>query len=137
MNNLTSYSSSYGRAEFHVCFKVKYCHRIFAVESIKNRCQEIFFDVAKKHSISIKEIGFDQDHVHMIVQLNPSMSVSSMAKLFKGTSGHMLLKEFPYMKSKYFWGSGLWSPMIYFDSVGQNGQDPETIATYVRNQGQN
>ena len=95
MDNLTSYSSSYGRADFHVCFKVKYCHRIFAVESIKNRCQQIFFDVAKKYNIVIKEIGFDQDHVHMIVQLNPSMSISAMAKLFKGTSGHMLLKEFP------------------------------------------
>jgi len=41
------------------------------------------------------------------------------------------------MKSKYFWGSGLWSPMIYFDSIGQTGQDPERIANYVRNQGQN
>lgn len=136
MNQLNSFSSSYGRAEFHVCFKVKYCHRIFAVDGIKNRCHEIFLDVAKKYGIEIKEIGFDNDHVHMVVQLNPSMSISSMAKLFKGTSGHMLLKEFPYMKAKYFWGSGLWSPMIYFDSMGRDGQDPENIVNYVRNQGQ-
>jgi len=36
------------------------------------------------------------------------------------------------MKSKFFWGSGLWSPTVYFDSIGQ---DPEQISAYVRNQG--
>ena len=133
MNQFTSYSSSIGRLELHISFKVKYCHKVFTIEQIKNRCQEIFFAVAKKYGIVIKELGFDKDHVHLIIQLNPSMSVSQAAKLLKGTSGYKLLKEFPHIKSKYFWGSGLWSPTIYFDSIGQ---DPEQISNYVRNQGQ-
>jgi len=132
MNQFVSYSSSIGRMELHISFKVKYCHRIFSNEKILQRCKEIFFAVSKKYGIVIKEIGFDQDHVHLIVQLNPSMSVSQAAKLLKGTSGRKLLQEFPYMKSKYFWGSGLWSPTVYFDSIGQ---DPEQISNYVRNQG--
>ena len=137
MNNFTSYSSSVGRLELRVSFKVKYCHKVFGIESVKHRCQEIFFAVAKKYGIVIKEIGFDQDHVHLIIQLNPSMSVSHAAKLLKGTSGRLLLQEFPYMKSKYFWGSGLWSPTVYFDSIGRDGQEPEQISNYVRNQGLN
>ena len=131
MNNFTSYSSSVGRLELHVSFKAKYCHKIFSAEAVKSRCQEIFFDAAKKRGIAIKEIGFGSDHVHMVVQLNPAMSVSDMAKILKGTSGRILLQEFPYMKEKYFWGSGLWSPTVYFDSIGQ---DPEQISNYVRNQ---
>ena len=137
MNNFTSYSSSVGRLELHVSFKAKYCHNVFGMEPIKHRCQEIFFAVAKKYGIIIKEIGFDQDHVHLIVQLNPSMSVSQAAKLLKGTSGRLLLREYPCMKRNYFWGSGLWSPTVYFDSIGQDGQDPENISAYVRNQGIN
>ena len=132
MNQFISYSSSIGRLELHISFKIKYCHPVFESEPITSRCKEIFYDVAHKYSIVIKEIGFDRDHVHLIVQLNPSMSVSQAAKLLKGTSGRKLLEEFPYMKSKYFWGSGLWSPTIYFDSIGQN---PEQISNYVRNQG--
>ena len=132
MNQFVSYSSSIGRLELHISFKAKYCHPVFKTEQIATRCREIFFATAEKYGIVIKEIGFDKDHVHLIVQLNPSMSVSEMAKLLKGTSGHMLLKEFPYMKSKYFWDSGLWSPTVYFDSIGQ---DPEQISNYVRNQG--
>jgi putative transposase len=118
MNQFVSYSSSVGRLELHISFKVKYCHKVFESDLIKNRCKQIFDEVASKNSIIIKEIGFDKDHVHLIVQLNPSMSVSQAAKLLKGTSGRKLLQEFPYMKRKYFWGSGLWSPTVYFDSIG-------------------
>ena len=132
MNQFISYSSSIGRLELHVSFKAKYCHKVFMTEQITNRCKEIFQEVAEKYGMVIKELGFDQDHVHMVIQLNPSMSVSQAAKLLKGTSGRKLLQEFPYMKRKYFWGSGLWSPTIYFDSIGQN---PEQISNYVRNQG--
>jgi len=133
MTDLVSYSSSIGRLEIHVSFKIKYCHRIFDSTEIKNRCKSIFEEVASTYKIFLKELGFDRDHIHMVVMLNPSMSVSSMAKLFKGTSGYKLLKEFPELKRKFFWGSGLWSPVIYFDSVGQS---PELISNYVRNQGQ-
>ena len=132
MNNFVSYSSSIGRLELHISFKVKYCHPVFEHETIRLRCQQIFYEAAEGHGIVIKELGFDRDHVHLVVQLNPSMSVSEMAKLLKGTSGRKLLAEFPYMKAKYFWGSGLWSPVVYFDSIGQN---PEQISAYVRNQG--
>ena len=53
------------------------------------------------------------------------------AKLLKGTSGYRLLKEFPQMKSKYFWGSGLWGSQVYFDSTGRDADD---MRAYVRNQ---
>ena len=134
MNEFVSYSSSVGRLELHVSFKAKYCHPVFRIGQVASRCREIFLSVAEKYGIVIKEVGFDQDHVRLILQLNPSMSVSQAAKLLKGTSGKLLLQEFPYMKSKYFWGSGLWSPVVYFDSIGQ---EPEQISNYVRNQGIN
>jgi putative transposase len=57
-----------------------------------------------------------------------------MAKLLKGTSGHKLLKEFPQMKRKYFWGSGLWGSQVYFYSTGR---DADQMRAYVRNQGKN
>jgi len=43
-----------------------------------------------------------------------------------------LLREFPEMKRKYFWGSGLWGGQVYFDSTGQ---DADHMRSYVRNQG--
>ena len=43
------------------------------------------------------------------------------------------MKEFPYLKKKYFWGSGLWSPAIYFDSLGE--RTVTDMDEYVRGQG--
>jgi REP element-mobilizing transposase RayT len=51
----------------------------------------------------------------------------------KGNSGYRLPREFPYLKHKYFWGSGLWSPVYYFDGVGE--RTCSEIDVYVRNQG--
>ena len=58
---------------------------------------------------------------------------ADVAKALKGTSGRKLLKEFPYLKKKYFWGSGLWSPSIYFDSLGE--RTIVEMDNYARNQG--
>ncbi len=130
MNDLISYSSSIGRAVFHIGFKAKYCHKIFGIEEVRNRCREIFLSVAEKHKISVYKIGFDDDHVHFEADIGLK-SIPEIAKLFKGTSGHVLLKEFPWLKKKFFWGSGLWSPVVYFDSVGQNH---EIISDYIDSQ---
>lgn len=130
MNDLISYSSSIGRAVFHIGFKAKYCHKIFGIEEVRNRCREIFLSVAKKHKIPVYKIGFDDDHVHFEADIGLK-SIPEIAKLFKGTSGYKLLKEFPWLKKKYFWGSGLWSPVVYFDSVGQNH---EIISDYIASQ---
>ena len=126
------HSSSVGRNVFHLRFKVKYCHEIFNDMQVEKRCEEIFREVSGKKRWLLREIGFDRDHVHITIDAG-TKGPEDVAKALKGTSGKKLLKEFPYLKKKYFWGSGLWSPSIYFDSLGE-----KTIVemdNYARNQG--
>jgi len=59
-------------------------------------------------------------------------SVDQIAKKLKGTSARKLLMEFPGIKKRFFWDSGLWSPVIYGDSLGR---EPDQIRDYIRNQG--
>ncbi|MBS3053133.1 MAG: IS200/IS605 family transposase [Candidatus Aenigmarchaeota archaeon] len=125
-------SSSVTRLEIHVCYKVRYCHEVFDFVEVKQRCQEIFFEVAALHRIKIVEIGFDRDHVHMDIVIRNTHRMCDVDKAFKGTSGRKLLKEFPEIKRKYFWGSGFWGSQGYGDSVGR---DPTVIRNYVKNQG--
>ena len=105
------------------------------VAGAQQRCEEIFREVESREGFTLHEIGFDKNHVHLDIDLGPTYTVADVAKKLKGTSGRKLLKEFPHMKRKYFWGSGLWSPAVYFDSVGD--QNSEEIGAYVRNQGRN
>ena len=128
-----SYSSSIGRNALHMGFKVKFCHEIFDDKLVEKRCGEMFQEVCGKCGIILGAIGFDRDHVHIDVDGGPNYAPKDIAKLLKGTSGRKLLKEFPYLKKKYFWGSGLWSPAYYFDSIGNKTK--EQIDEYIRNQG--
>ena len=126
------HSSSVGRNVLHLRFKVKYCHEIFNDMGVEKRCEEIFRDVSEMHRWVLREIGFDRNHVHITIDAGTN-GPADVAKALKGTSGRKLLKEFPYLKKKYFWGSGLWSPSIYFDSLGE--RTIVEMDNYARNQG--
>ena len=69
MDEFVRGSSSVTRLEIHVSYKVRYCHKVFDFVEVKERCQQIFFEVAALYSIRIIEIGFDRDHVHMDIQI--------------------------------------------------------------------
>jgi len=115
----------------HISFKVKYCHKIFQYERIEFVCRKIFLQTAKDLDIDIQELGFDKDHVHMIVDIGLK-SMPEVAKYLKGRSGYKILKAFPWLKKKYFWSSGLWNPATYFDSLGNN---ESRLRNYVKQQG--
>ena len=114
-------------------FKVKFCHKIFDNKKVEKRYAEIFHEVSEKYGLILDEIGFDRDHVHIDINGGPNYAPKHIAKLLKGTSGRKLLKEFPYLKNEYFWGSGMWNPSYYFDSMGSRTK--EEIDRYIRNQG--
>ncbi len=126
------HSSSVGRNVLHMSFKVKYCHEIFNDAQVEKRCEEIFKKVSEEHRWFLREIGFDKDHVHITIDAG-TKGPEDVAKALKGTSGRKLLTEFPYLKKTCFWGSGLWSPTIYFDSLGE--RTIVEMDDYTRNQG--
>ena len=126
------HSSSIGRNVLHMSFKVKYCHEIFNDLHVEKRCEEIFKKVSGTHRWILRETGFDKNHVHITIDAG-TKGPEDVAKALKGTSGRKLLTEFPYLKKTYFWGSGLWSPTIYFDSLGE--RTIVEMDDYTRNQG--
>lgn len=134
MTDFVRGSSSIFRMEAHMSFKTKYCHNVFDIVEFKERCTELMLQAADVIGAEITEIGYDRNHVHMDIRwMRITLSVDLIAKALKGTSGRKLLEEFPGIKKRFFWGSGLWSPVIYGDSLGR---EPMQIRSYIRNQGQ-
>jgi putative transposase len=128
-----SYSSSIGRARLHVALIPKYRHKIFGYGKIKTFCAGVFSDIASQHGFSIIEMGFDVDHVHMVIDLGINLSLSRAMQLLKGISSRKLLQAFPWLRTRFFWGGHVWSPAYFFDSVGDVNFD--IISSYVREQG--
>lgn len=135
--DLVSYSSSLGCSRHHISFIPKYRHEIFSYGRIKTVCEFSFYETAAEYNFRILEIGFDIDHVHIIVDIPPYLSISKVVKLLKGRSARKLFETFPWLKEykpnePRFWGGNFWSGAYYFDSVGRTTY--ETMQNYVRNQ---
>ena len=129
-----SRSSSKGRLWAHIVFKVKYCHSVFDFEDIKTDCEQLLTEAARKVSIEIGAIGFDSNHVHLTADIALS-SVPEVAKALKGYTAKRLFQHHPWLKRRFFWGSGFWNPGTFYESVGRHSL--EQTQKYVRNQGLN
>jgi len=131
--NFVSYSSAVGRARFHIALIPKYRHKIFGYERIKTFCSRLFEQILSEQGARIIEIGFGTDHVHLVIDLGISLSISRTMQLFKGRSARKLLQAFPWLRTRFFWGGHVWSPAYYFDSVGDVSFN--TMTKYVKEQG--
>lgn len=114
----------------HMSFKAKYCHKIFEIEEFREACKDCFSEIAENYNVNMISIGFDSDHIHMICDMG-KFSEPYLRKLFKGISGYKLLKQFPEIKKKYFWGSGLWGRQYYCYSIGS---DMRVLQKYIKKQ---
>lgn len=70
-------------------------------------------------------------HVHMLLSVPPSLSVSRAVQYLKGRSSHKLLAEFASLRKRY-WGQHLWTRGYWVASSG-NVTD-EVWAEYIKNQ---
>jgi len=83
----------------------------------KNLCEQILRAVASRHEIKIIELSVMPDHIHIVVSLLPTMSVSKALNLLKGASARELFKQKPNFRKRYR-GGHFWSPGKFYRSTG-------------------
>ena len=59
-----------------------------------NRCRELLRETARAHEMVVHAGSINRDHVHMLLSIPPSLSVSRAVQYLKGRSSHKLLSEF-------------------------------------------
>ena len=116
---------------YHIVWSTKYRRKVLT-PNIENRLKEILIDVGKQKGFEIEEIEVGlQDHVHVFVSAIPKISISYIAKMMKGISGRLLLKEFPEITKKLYNGE-LWNPSYYVETIGPISE--EEIKRYIQDQ---
>ena len=116
---------------YHIVWSTKYRKKVLNT-TIEKRLKEILLNVAKEKGFDIAEIEVGtQDHIHVFVSAIPKISISYIAKMMKGISGRLLLKEFPEI-SKELWNGELWNPSYYVETIGS--VSIEATRKYIQNQ---
>jgi putative transposase len=83
--------------------------------------------------VMIETIGFDKDHIHMVMVIPPKYSIADVMGRLKSQLASRMRRFFPWLEKVYWNENIIWSPGYFVSSVGL---DEETIRNYVEYQGQ-
>jgi len=125
MNELICRSHSVGQNAFHFVWKPKYSSDFLKYEAVNKVCVGSIKLIAMKYSCKIYELQVMPDHIHLFVELPPTISVSKALQLFKGISSRILRRRFKFLTKIPM----IWSKGKFFRSVGNVSF--ETIQRYI------
>ena len=115
----------------HLVFVAKYRRKVFTKE-ILDDMRGIFESVCTDFEAQLVEFEGEDDHVHLLVNYPPKVSISKLVNSLKGVSSRMIRqKNYPSMKQK-LWGDALWSPSYFAGSCG--GAPISIIRQYIEQQ---
>lgn len=129
MGDAKSLAHTKWNCKYHMVFAPKYRRQIFYSER-KKAVGEILRKLCEWKGVNILEAECCPDHIYMLLEIPPKMSVSSFMGYLKVKSSLMLYEQFGDLKFKYrnreFWCRG-----YSVDTVGKNKQK---IQEYIRKQ---
>jgi len=115
----------------HLVFVTKYRRDVFTKE-ILDDLKIIFTDVCKDFEAELIEFDGEDDHVHLLVNYPPKISVAALVNSCKGVSSQLIRKKnYPSIQKK-LWGGALWSPSYFAGSCG--GAPIAVIRQYIEQQ---
>ena len=128
-NDSQSLSHTKWNCKYHIVFAPKY-RRQEIYGKLREDIGKILRQLCEMKKVEIIEAEACPDHIHLLVSIPPSLSVSQYMGYLKGKSSLMIFDRHANLKYKYgnrhFWCRG-----YYVDTVGRN---KERIAEYIRNQ---
>ena len=124
-----SLSHTKWNCKYHIVFAPKYRRKI-AYGKLKQDIANILSMLCKRKGVKIVEAEICPDHVHMLVEIPPSMSVSYFVGYLKGKSALMMFDRYANLKYK-FGNRHFWSEGYYVSTVGLN---EATIRKYIEEQ---
>jgi len=127
--DMNSLSHTKWNCKYHIVFAPKYRRQVI-YGKVKSDVGKIIRKLCAQKGVKILEATACPDHIHIVVEIPPKLSVSSFMGYLKGKSSLMIFDRHANLKYKYgnrhFWCRG-----HYVDTVGRNEKQ---IREYVKNQ---
>ena len=118
---------------YHIVFPVKYRRALLRAD-VETDLVRIGLEINERYEIEIEQMGADKNHIHLLCSAHPKISIGTIVRIYKSITARELFRSFPELK-KDLWGGEFWSDGYYAATVGERN-NWETVAKYVKNQGQ-
>ena len=133
------------RLQVHLVWIPKYRRRVIRGK-IAIRLRQLLREASTMNRWQIREMSLEHDHIHLIMQIKPSDSISGVVQILKGGTSRALRKEYPELE-EFLWGDSYWGWLFcrerrsrgrrYCEEVyqGTAGKVMSRIMPEVRNSG--
>lgn len=128
---LKSYNSDSGlvySCQYHVIFATKYRRRVLS-EEIQERLKELVVEKQVEYKYKVIEIEAMEDHVHLLLDVNPKIGIFNQVNHIKGYTSHVLREEFKTLRTRI---PTLRTRSKFISSVGSVSL--EVVKKYIENQ---
>ena len=116
----------------HIVLVTKYRKKAIS-EKVLLRLKEIFADTLIKWECNLVEFNGESDHVHLLIDYKPDISLSKLIANLKTVSSRLIRRDFPDLASKYFYNKPyFWTGAYFVASCG--GVTVSQLKKYVENQ---
>jgi putative transposase len=129
--DLVSGSHTLGQSLYHLEWCPKYRYNALRSEHVKTFLKNTLIEIANKYGMKIHAIGIMPDHIHIFVEIPPTLSVSNSVQYFKGITARRIFQEFSGFRRRYAVGH-FWSEGYFYRSVGSVKAD--VVQYYVEHQ---
>ena len=126
--------SSHGayHLQYHIVWVAKYRRRILNPDLEETLRKLLPHLLRSKPGCRLETIGFDKDHLHMVMIIPPKYAIADIMGELKSQSASYLRKKYVWLEKVYWKENIVWSPGYFVSSVGL---DEHMIKRYVANQG--
>lgn len=117
---------------YHIVWGTKYRRR-WLKPYVRQELERSFKETTEKYpTLRIEVMNTDEDHVHLQIEIAPSIAVSDAVRALKAHSSFRLRKTFKFIARMYLEKDSIWSVGYFVSSVGL---DEARIRKYIEHQG--
>ncbi len=117
----------------HIILVTKYRKKLF-FGTFREDVKQYVYESCVRHHWYIKKMETDKDHIHILLQYNPTDCITDIVSRIKQESTYAVWKKYKGTLLKVYWAEHtLWSDGYFAASVGQVSEI--TIRRYIENQG--
>ena len=117
----------------HIVFCVKYRKKLLSKKNISQTIKDSIL-ASQTEDFTIQVMEVDKDHIHLLVDYTPTVSVSQIVRLLKQITTAKVWFSHESELRKHFWKQRVfWSSGYFVCSTGD--ASTETIAKYIAEQG--
>ena len=129
------YAHFKGNLRYHIIFSTKYRRK--CLDNLKDKVFDAFRYAESRSDFTILNMNLDSDHIHLYIEIPPTISVGSVVNRLKAITTNYLWDRFDYYLKHFYWKKKrmLWTHGYFASTIGQVSES--IVWKYIDNQGNN